>query len=159
MNNSIQVKKKKFAQSLKFTEMKYLVDTSAIIHRKVSKLAKKGLKGLILIPNAAIAELEHLANRGQDVGFKGLEEVAKLHNFKNLKLKFVGPRPSEHHIKYAKSGEIDALIRSLANTYRATLITADIVQSKSAAAYGMKVLFHKVRFKKPEKKRFLFFRK
>jgi len=140
-------------------ENTYLVDTSAIIHKKVSKLAKRGLKGIILIPNAAIAELENLANRGQDVGFKGLEEVAKLHNFKNLKLKFVGPRPSEHHIKYAKSGEIDALIRSLANTYRATLITADIVQSKSAAAYGMKVLFHKVRFKKPEKKRFLFFRK
>jgi len=138
----------------------YLVDTSAIIHRKVSRLAKHNqIKGTILIPNAAIAELENLANKGQDVGFKGLEEVAKLHRFKSLKIKFVGPRPSEHHIKYAKSGEIDALIRSLANTYHAILITADIVQSKSAAAYGMKVLFHKVRFKKPKKKRFLFFKK
>jgi ATPase len=137
----------------------YLVDTSAIVHKKVSKLAKLNqLKGLILIPNAAIAELENLANKGQDVGFKGLEEIAKLHHYKNLRLKFVGPRPSEHHIKYAKSGEIDALIRSLANTYHATLITADIVQSKSAAAYGMKVLFHKVRFHKPKRK-FLFFRK
>jgi ATPase len=137
----------------------YLVDTSAIIHKKVSKLAKLGrLKGLILIPNAAIAELENLANKGQDVGFKGLEEVTKLHHYKSLKLKFVGPRPSEHHIKYAKSGEIDALIRSLAETYKATLITADIVQSKSAAAYGIKVLFHKVRFKRP-KKRFLFFKR
>jgi len=137
----------------------YLVDTSAIVHKKVSRLAKMGqIKGLILIPNAAIAELENLANKGQDVGFKGLEEIAKLHHYKNLRLKFVGPRPSEHHIKYAKSGEIDALIRSLANTYHATLITADIVQSKSAAAYGMKVLFHKVRFKRPKKK-FLFFRK
>lgn len=138
----------------------YLVDTSAIIHKKVSKLAKQHrLKGTILIPNAAIAELENLANRGQDVGFKGLEEIAKLHHYKSLKIKFVGPRPSEHHIKYAKSGEIDALIRGLANTYHAILITADIVQSKSAAAYGIKVLFHKVRFKKPEKKRFLFFKK
>ena len=138
----------------------YLVDTSAIIHKKVSKFAKQGrIKGTILIPNAAIAELENLANKGQDVGFKGLEEIANLHKYKSLKIKFVGPRPSEHHIKYAKSGEIDALIRSLANTYNATLITADIVQSKSAQAYGMKVLFHKVRFKKPERKRFLFFRK
>lgn len=137
----------------------YLVDTSAIVHKKVSRLAKMGqIKGLILVPNAAIAELENLANKGQDVGFKGLEEIAKLHHYKNLRLKFVGPRPSEHHIKYAKSGEIDALIRSLANTYHATLITADIVQSKSAAAYGMKVLFHKVRFKRPKRK-FLFFRK
>jgi ATPase len=137
----------------------YLVDTSAIIHRKVSRLAKHNqIKGQVLIPNAAIAELENLANKGQDVGFKGLEEVAKLHRYKNLKLKFVGPRPTEHHIKYAKSGEIDALIRSLADTYHATLITADIVQSKSAAAYGIRVLFHKVRFKKPKKK-FLFFKR
>ena len=137
----------------------YLIDTSAIIHKKVSKLAKQNqIKGTLLVPNAAIAELENLANRGQDVGFKGLEEIAKLHHYKSLRIKFVGPRPSEHHIKYAKSGEIDALIRSLACTYHATLITADIVQSKSAAAYGVKVLFHKVRFKKPEKK-FLFFRK
>ena len=137
----------------------YLVDTSAIIHRKVSRLAKHNqIKGLILVPNAAIAELENLANRGNDVGIKGLEEIAKLHHYKCLRIKFVGPRPSEHHIKYAKSGEIDALIRSLAHTYHATLITADIVQSKSAAAYGIKVLFHKVRFNKPKKK-FLFFRK
>lgn len=136
----------------------YLVDTSAIIHKKVSKFAKQGrIKGLILVPNAAIAELENLANKGQDVGFKGLEEIAKLHSYKNLKIKFVGPRPSEHHIKYAKSGEIDALIRGLAETYHAILITADIVQSKSAAAYGIKVLFHKVRFKKPKRK-FLFFK-
>ena len=157
MNNSIKPENKKF-QSQKFSRMKYLVDTSAIIHRKVSKLAKNGLKGLILIPNAAIAELENLANKGQDVGFKGLEEIAKLHKLKNLKIHFVGPRPSEHQIKYAKSGEIDALIRNLAYQQKAILITADIVQSKSAAAYGIRVLFHKVRFKKPKKK-FLFFRR
>ncbi len=136
----------------------YLVDTSAIIHRKVSRLAKKGLKGEILIPNAAIAELENLANRGQKVGLEGLEEIAKLHNFKNLKLSFIGPRPSEHQIKFAKSGEIDALIRDLAYKNKATLITADIVQSKSAEAYGLRTILHKVKFKKPEKK-FLFWKR
>jgi ATPase len=144
-------------QSIK--EQVYLVDTSSIIHRKVSKLVKLNkIRGTILIPNAAIAELENLANRGQDVGIKGLEEVAKLHKFKSLKIKFVGPRPSEHHIKYAKSGEIDALIRSLAETHHAILITSDIVQSKSAEAYGLKTILHKVRFEKPKKK-FLFFRR
>ena len=151
--------KQNMEEKLNIKQPTYLVDTSAIIHKKVSKLAKHNqIKGLILIPNAAIAELENLANRGQDVGIKGLEEIASLHKFKSLKLKFVGPRPSEHHIKYAKSGEIDALIRSLAETYNATLITADIVQWKSAEAYGIKVLFHKVRFKKPKKK-FLFWKK
>ena len=137
----------------------YLVDTSAIIHRKVSRLAKQNrIKGTILVPNAAIAELENLANRGQDVGFKGLEEIAKLHHYKSLKIKFVGPRPSEHHIKYAKSGEIDALIRELAYTNHATLVTADIVQSKSALAYGIKVFFIRTKTKKPARKRFFRFK-
>jgi len=137
---------------------RYVVDTSAIIYKKVSKLAKKGLKGTILIPNAAIAELENLANKGLDVGFNGLEEIAKLHRYKNLRLHFIGPRPSEHHIKYAKSGEIDALIRHLAYKQKATLITADIVQAKSALAYGIKVWFIRMRKPKP-KKRFFFFKK
>ena len=137
---------------------RFLVDTSAIINRKVSGLAKKGLKGLILVPNAAIAELENLANRNQDVGFDGLEEIAKLHNFKNLKIRFVGQRPSEHQIRYAKSGEIDALIRNLAYESRAVLITADVVQAKSAEAYGLKVLFVKT-LQERQKRRFLFFHK
>ncbi len=136
----------------------YLVDTSAIIFKKISRLAKKGLKGTVLIPNAAIAELENLANKGQDVGFNGLEELAKLHHFHNLKLTFIGPRPSEHQIKFAKSGEIDALIRDLAYQNKAVLITADNVQAKSAQAYGLKVWFIKIRFKPKPKKRFLFWK-
>jgi len=71
MNQKMQYKSK---------NNKYLVDTSAIINKKVSKLARKGLSGTIFIPNAVIAELENLANKGQDVGFNGLEEIAKLHH-------------------------------------------------------------------------------
>jgi ATPase len=137
---------------------RFLVDTSAIINRKVTRLAKKGLKGEVMIPNAAIAELENLANRGQDIGFEGLEEVAKLHHFVNISIKFVGSRPTEHQIKYAKSGEIDALIRHLAFENKAILITSDVVQAKSAEAYGLKVLFAKTKIEEP-KKRFFFFGK
>ena len=136
---------------------KFLVDTSAIINRKLSQLAKKGLKGEVLVPNAAMAELENLANRGQDVGFDGLEEIAKIHHFKTIKMRFVGSRPTEHQIKYAKSGEIDALIRNLAYENHAILITADVVQAKSAEAYGLKVLFVKTRQERPKK--FSFFKR
>ena len=136
---------------------RYLVDTSAIINKKVSKLARKGLSGTIFIPNAVIAELENLANKGQDVGFNGLEEIAKLHHFRRLRMKFIGPRPSEHQIRYAKSGEIDALIRSLAYKIRATLITSDLVQAKSAQAYNIPVQFMKVHYQK--KKKFSLFKK
>jgi len=136
---------------------KYLVDTSAIINKKVIKLARKGLAGTVFIPNAVIAELENLANKGQDVGFKGLEEIAKLHHFTKIKISFIGPRPSEHQIKYAKSGEIDALIRNLAYKLRAVLITSDLVQAKSAQAYNIPVKLMKVMYHK--KKKFSLFKK
>ncbi len=136
---------------------KYLVDTSVIAQKKLYRLFKTKIKGELLIPNAVIAELENLANRGQDIGFDGLEDIAKLHHLKSrVKIKFIGERPTGHQIKFAKSGEIDALIRGLAYREHAVLITADKVQAKSAQAYGLKVFFIKTIFK--EKKKFSLFR-
>jgi ATPase len=136
----------------------YVVDTSAIINKFLPRLIKKGLKGKIIIPNAVMAELENLANKGQEGGFVGLEQVAKLHRQKGIKIYFHGARPGEMQIKYARSGEIDALIRNLAKRNKATLITADLVQAKSAQAYGLEVLFFKPRPKR-KKKRFIFFKR
>lgn len=140
---------------------KYVVDTSVIAQKKLFRLFKDKLRGQLLIPNAVIAELENLANRGQDVGFHGLEEIAKLHHIKNrVRITFIGDRPTGHQIKYAKSGEIDALIRDLAFKEKATLITADKVQWKSAEAYGIPVYFIKTKFVEEKKKRrkFSFFK-
>jgi len=138
---------------------KYLIDTSVIAQRRLVRLFRKKLQGEILIPNAVIAELENLANKGNDAGFHGLEEVAKLHKLKpRVKITFIGLRPTGHQIKFAKSGEIDALIRELAYKNHATLVTADIVQAKSAMAYNLKVFFVKTKQKKKKKKIF-FFRK
>lgn len=139
--------------------VRYLIDTSVIAQRKLVRLFKKKLQGQVLIPNAVIAELENLANRGNDAGFHGLEEIAKLHHLKpRISVKFIGLRPTEHQIRFAKSGEIDALIRELAYRYRATLITADIVQAKSALAYNLNVFFVKT-YTKKKKKKIFFFRK
>lgn len=147
-------------KTLKRTTQKkatYLVDTSVIAQKKLYRLFRKKLSGTILIPNAVIAELENLANKGNDAGFYGLEEVARMHKLKpRVKIKFIGLRPTEHQIKYAKSGEIDALIRELAYKHRAVLITADKVQAKSALAYGIKIFFIKTRQKKKKRKFFLF---
>jgi ATPase len=134
---------------------RYLVDTSVIAQKKLVRLFRKKLQGEVLIPNAVIAELENLANRGNEAGFDGLEEVAKLHKLKpRVQIKFIGLRPTGHQIKYAKSGEIDALIRELAFKNHATFITADIVQSKSAMAYGIRVFFIKTKKPEPARKRF-----
>ncbi len=140
----------------------YVVDTSVIINRFMPRLIEKGLSGKIIIPDAAIAELENLANKGNEVGFTGLEEIAKLHHLKRkykILIVFIGPRPDLKQIKFAKSGEIDALIRGIAFKNKATLITADLVQAKSAQAYGLSVIFLKPRIIKKKKSFFSFFRK
>ena len=128
----------------------YVPDTSVIIEGIVSKLiAKNEIKGTIIIPNAVVAELESQANKKREVGFLGLDELKKLQELKKenkIDLRFVGERPTVDQIKYAKSGEIDALIRKIAYEESATLITADIVQSQSAMVYGLTVKFieHKI---------------
>lgn len=122
-------------------EKKYVVDTSAVIEKAVTTLhKKKQIKGTILIPHAVISELENQANRGQEIGFIGLEEVQEIRQTKNLNLEFTGKRPNEMQIKFAKSGEIDALIREIAFQEKATLITGDKVQAESAKAFGLEII-------------------
>ncbi|MAG20451.1 ATPase [archaeon] len=133
----------------------YVVDTSVVIERVVSKLVeKKEIEGRILIPRAVVSELENQANKGLEIGMMGLEELQNLQNLKKdgkIEIEFVGERPTSYQMKYAKpGGEIDALIRELAYNEDAVLITADRVQAESAKAFGMKVKFFE--FKKPIKK-------
>ena len=141
----------------KITKQKknYVVDTSAIINKFLPKLIRRGLRGKLIIPNAVMAELENLANKGKEEGFTGLEEITKLHRQKGVKIYFEGTRPSEKQIRYAKSGEIDALIRDIARKSRAILITADLVQAKSSQAYGIPVIFLRPRIRKKKKRFFL----
>ncbi len=147
--------RKNLHKDIKKTKKKYAVDTSVVINRFLPQLIRQGLKGEIIVPNAVIAELEHLANKGKEEGFIGLDEVASLHNFNNIKITFKGPRPSDKQIKYAKSGGIDALIRKIASENKAILITADLVQAKSAQAYGIEIIFLRPKI---QKKKFLFWR-
>ena len=142
----------------KMTKQKrnYVADTSVIINKFLPGLIRRGLKGKIIIPNAVIAELENLANKGKEEGFTGLEEITKLHNFRQIKIHFQGLRPTESQIKYARSGEIDALIRKIAKNNRAILVTADLVQAKSAQAYGIQVIFLRAKSKGDKKKRSFF---
>ncbi len=125
--------------------MDYVVDTSAVIEKVLSRLIKEDkVKGSILIPNAVVAELENQANHGHEIGFVGLEELQEIQELvkkDKIKVEFIGKRPTETQIKFAKSGEIDALIRELAFGKNATLVTADRVQAESAKVYGINVHF------------------
>ncbi len=120
---------------------KYVIDTSAVIEKAVTQFYKeKKIDGTILIPNAVVGELENQANKGQEIGFIGLEEIQQIRKL-NLKIEFVGERANETQIKFAKSGEIDALIRDIANKEKAILITADKVQAESGKAFGLEVIY------------------
>ncbi|MEW6062873.1 MAG: PINc/VapC family ATPase [Nanoarchaeota archaeon] len=131
-------------------EETYVVDTSVVIERIVSKLIKnKEIKGTILVPHAVLAELEHQANERKEIGFLGLEELQNLQKLAKdgkIELKFIGTRPNLYQRIYAKSGgEIDALIRDLAYAEDATLITADTIQAESAKALNVKVLYFELK--------------
>jgi len=146
-----QIKRKLANTNQEFSKnMKtYVLDTSVIIERVVSKELKKGkFKGRIIIPNAVLAELEHQANLNQETGFIGLDELSELHEMqkqKKVELEFQGARPVAGQIKHAKLGEIDSIVRDLAIKNKADLVTADYVQAKSAEASGISVVFIKIR--------------
>ena len=130
---------------------KYIVDTSVVIERVVSRMIKENkIKGKILVPHAVVSELEAQANRGLEIGFIGLEELQELQKLqsKELEIEYIGERPDEHQIRYAKSGEIDAYIRNLAKEQNAILITGDKVQAESAKAFGLEVMHLQLRVTK-----------
>lgn len=123
---------------------KIVVDTSIIVDGKLSELIKKDkMKDVeIIVPLAALDELQSQASRGKESGFTGLEELKilrKLAEEKNIKIRFTGDRPSLDDIKLAKSGRMDAIIRDVAKQEGAVLTTADYVQALVADAEGVKV--------------------
>lgn len=123
---------------------KIVVDTSIIVDGKLSELIRKDkLKDAeIIVPLAALDELQAQASRGKEIGFTGLEELKilrKLGEQKNIKIRFTGSRPSLDDIKLAKSGRMDAIIRDVAKQENAVLMTADYVQALVAEAEGVKV--------------------
>ena len=130
-------------------------DTSAIIEGAISKIiAKEDLDyPEIIVPEAVVCELEHQANANRNEGINGLKELQKLQEAQDngeLAITFKGKRPTNYDIKYAKSGEIDSLIRDLARSEFGTLVTNDKVQSQTAKAQGISVYYFKQEYKHKE---------
>ncbi|MBI4399414.1 Flp pilus assembly complex ATPase component TadA [Candidatus Micrarchaeota archaeon] len=130
--------------------MKVIVtDTSVIIDGRITQLIKKGeFKGArVIVPNAVLAELEHQANLGKEIGFAGLAEVRELNELGKqgvIAFQCFGERPTIDEIRGAKLGDIDAKIRDIAKKLRATLITSDKVQNEVAKAEGVDVHYIEV---------------
>lgn len=123
-------------------------DTSAVIIGAVSKLIEESDLDYpeIIVPEAVVCELEHQANANRSEGHKGLKELQKLQEMQDdgdLAISFKGKRPTNYDIKYAKSGEIDSIIRDVARSEMGTLLTNDKVQSETAKAQGIPVYYYK----------------
>ena len=123
-------------------------DTSAVIIGAVSKLIEEEDLDYpeIIVPEAVVCELEHQANANRSEGRRGLKELQKLQDLQDegeLAISFKGKRPTNYDIKYAKSGEIDGIIRDLARSEMGTLLTNDKVQAETAKAQGIPVYYYR----------------
>ncbi|HJU59735.1 MAG TPA: PINc/VapC family ATPase [Nitrososphaeraceae archaeon] len=128
---------------------KYVLDTSIIIDKEISKMLQNGKiieKSEIIIPRAVLDELQSQASTNRDQGFVGLQEIHEIReecNKKDIKITFSGERPDYDDILLAKHGRIDSIINELAFKENAILITADYVQHLSALAQGIDSIFIK----------------
>ena len=127
-------------------------DTSAVIIGAVSELIEKEDLDYpeIIVPEAVVCELEHQANANRSEGRRGLKELQKLQELQDegeIAVSFKGRRPTNYDIRYAKSGEIDGIIRDLARSEMGTLLTNDKVQAETAKAQGIPVYYFKQEYK------------
>ena len=133
-------------------KMKRIIpDTSAVIIGAVSEIIEKEDLDYpeIIVPEAVVCELEHQANANRNEGRKGLKELQKLQHLQyegELAISFKGKRPTNYDIKYAKSGEIDSIIRDLARSEMGTLLTSDKVQAETAKAQGIPVYYFEQKY-------------
>ena len=126
-------------------KMKCIIpDTSAVIIGAVSDLIENSDLDYpeIIVPEAVVCELEHQANADRSEGIAGLNELQHLQKLQyegELSVSFKGKRPTNYDIRYAKSGEIDSIIRDLARSEMGTLLTNAKVQAEVAKSQGIPV--------------------
>jgi ATPase len=135
--------------------MELVPDTSVVIDGRVSEQVEadadpeseavgEGFAGAtVVIPEAVVGELEAQANDGRKTGWEGLEELQRLVALDEdgtIDLEYVGRRPDALEKREAGEGEIDALIRDIAASRTATLLTSDDVQAEVARAKGIDVI-------------------
>ncbi|MEM4246529.1 MAG: PIN domain-containing protein, partial [Candidatus Bathyarchaeia archaeon] len=130
-------------------------DTSILIEGRISSLLGQDKVGAVkvVIPKAALDELQAQASKGIESGWTGLDELIRIRKVcqeKNIEITFMGERPSIEDIQLANTGRIDSLIIEAAKGVKGTLYTADHVQARVAEAEGVAV--HLVRSKKRKRR-------
>ena len=127
-------------------ESKITLDTSVLIDKITSNLLNSGDLEVkeIIIPLAAVEELQHQANVGRDTGFFGLDEIKTLQKIcseKNITIKFTGRRPTPDEIKVVKSSAVDHIIIDVAKSENSALFTSDRVMYEVSTALGIRTYY------------------
>lgn len=137
--------------------MRIVPDTSVIIDGRITAMVEEmDYDVTVIVPEAVVSELESMANKGKETGFKGLDELKKLNLMakdNKIKLEYMGERPTLDQIKLASSGVIDSIIRNIAIESKAKLVTSDLIQYKVAEAKGLEVIYLPEREKKIEEEK------
>lgn len=119
-------------------------DTSVVVDGRFLSYIVSHAADEVIVPEAVVAEIEHLASMGKSSGVSGLAELLRLRDHavsEGLMLTFHGKRPLGHDIEYARTGAVDDIIRGVAADFGATLVTGDRVQAQVAAAKGIEVAY------------------
>jgi len=124
--------------------MNVVPDTSAVVDGRVSERIDDGTYAgaTITVPEAVVGELEWQANEGHDTGWEGIEELQRLVELAadgTVTVEYHGERPSAGQIHGADEGDIDAVVRDVADDLDATLLTSDVVQAEVSRAKGLVV--------------------
>ena len=124
--------------------MNVVPDTSAVVDGRVSEHVADGTYdgAAVLVPEAVVGELESQANDGLESGWDGLSELKRLADLADegaIELRYVGERADGDARSRAHEGDVDALIRGIADDHDATLLSSDVVQAEVARAKGIDV--------------------
>ena len=121
--------------------MEIVPDTSAVVDGRVTERLDAGeyVDPSVLVPEAVVGELEAQANDGRDSGWDGLAELQRLvdRSVEGLPVEYVGRRTTGTERAAADEGDVDAVIRGVAQDHDATLLTSDAVQAEVARAKGI----------------------
>ena len=130
--------------------MNIVPDTSAVVDGRVSERVESGAYegATITVPEAVVGELEWQANEGHDTGWEGIEELQRLVELAEegtISVEYYGERPDAGQKRGADEGEIDAIVRDVADDLDATLLTSDVVQAEVSRAKGIGVEYVEAR--------------
>ena len=130
----------------KKTPDRYVIDSSVIVDGRLTEEVRAAAldQTTLIIPEAVLAELEHQASRGQEIGYTGLNELQSLQELAKkhaLELRYAGERPQPDANGQIKSNAVNHFVWHLAETEQATLMTSDRLQSLVAKAKGIALRF------------------